>query len=188
MKKGINLASEPFRRDRPMVVGSLGVGVLLTGLLCMLIYLAIAERGKSAESREMIGRVEKQLRVISAEQVKLEAVLRRPDNSEVLQKTLFLNQLLARKGVSWTRIFADLEKVTPHNVRLISIRPQIGNQNALMLDMLVGAQTNEPIVNFLMELEGSSLFGAPTVHSSQPPTQLEPLYRYRISVKYAQKL
>jgi type IV pilus assembly protein PilN len=188
MKIGINLASEPFRRDRPMMVGSVTVGVALTALLGMLIYLAIAERGKSAEAREMIARMEKQLSVMSAEQTKLEGVLRRPENSEVLYKTRFLNELLVRKGVSWTRIFSDLEQVTPHNVRLISIRPQIGSGNQLMLDMLVGSQTNEPMINFLMALESSALFGAPSVHNSQPPTQLEPLFRYRISVNYGQKL
>jgi hypothetical protein len=32
------------------------------------------------------------------------------------------------------------------------------------------------------------VFGATAVHSSLPPAQTEPLFRYRISVNYAQKL
>lgn len=188
MKIQINLASEPFRRDRPMVFASTAVAILLTGVLGMLIYLAIAERGRSADSRQMIGRIEGQLRGISAEESKLQAVLRRPENAEVIDRSVLLNGLLARKGVSWTKIFADLEGVTPHNVRLVQVRPQISPQNEISLDMVVAAQTVEPILAFLKKLEASPVFGSNIIQNSLPPSQTEPLFRYRLSVNYAQKL
>ena len=50
---------------------------------------------------------------MTAEQAQLDAVLRKPENAEVLERSVFLNALLVRKGISWTRIFADLEKVLP---------------------------------------------------------------------------
>jgi hypothetical protein len=90
--------------------------------------------------------------------------------------------------VSWTKIFSDLEEVMPHNVRLVQVRPQINTRNQLGLDMVVAAQTVEPILEFLMKLEGSLVFGATTIHNSLPPSQSEPLFRYRVSVNYAQKL
>jgi type IV pilus assembly protein PilN len=114
--------------------------------------------------------------------------MRQEQNAEVLDRSLFLNALLARKGVSWTRIFADLEQVTPHNVRVITVRPQISTNNELLLDMVVGSQAVEPILNFVMQLEGSTVFGKTTVHTTIPPSQTEPLYRSRVTVNYAQKL
>jgi len=36
----------------------------------------------------------------------------------------FLNGLITRKSISWSRIFSDLERVIPHNVRLLAVRPQ----------------------------------------------------------------
>jgi hypothetical protein len=188
MRIHVNLASEPFRRDRPMVVASIVVAVLLSGLLVMLVFLAGAERDRAAEAREAIERMETQLRTMDAEQRKLEGVLRLPENAEVLDQSVFLNELLARKGVSWTKIFGDLESVTPHNVRLVQVRPQIGGNNSLQLDMVVASQATEPILNFLMQLEGSPVFGKTTVQNSLPPSQNEPLFRYRVSVNYAQKL
>jgi len=102
---------------------------------------------------------------------------------------VLLNNLITRKSISWTRIFADLEKVMPANVRLIAIRlPQINTQNQVLLDMVVAAQDPQPILDFLRKLEASSDFMGITGYTSQPPTQNEPLYRYRLSVKYAQKL
>jgi type IV pilus assembly protein PilN len=96
--------------------------------------------------------------------------------------------LLQRKGISWTRIFSDLEKVMPHNVRLVSVRPQLNGPNDLLLDMEVGAQSSEPVVELMMHLEGSPLFGSTTIHSWRPPSQSDPLFRYRVSVTYAQKI
>jgi len=40
----------------------------------------------------------------------------------------------------------------------------------------------------LKRLEASSLFGAASVVSQQPPTQNDPLYKYRVTVNYAQQL
>jgi hypothetical protein len=188
MRIQINLASEPFRRDRPMVFASAVVAMLLAGVLAMLVYLAASERDRSAVSREMMRRLDTQLRAISTEETKLQAVLRQPENAEVLDRSVFLNGLLARKGVSWTKIFSDLEEVAPHNVRLVQVRPQISPSNQVSLDMVVAAQSVEPILAFLMKLEASPVFGATTIQNSLPPSQSEPLYRYRVSVNYAQKL
>jgi type IV pilus assembly protein PilN len=187
-RTALNFASEPFRRDRPILVASIAVGLLLAGLLALLSTLAAAERNRAAENRQVMSRLEGQLRSLSAEQAKLEATLRQRENAEVLERSQFLNVLLLRKATSWTKIFSDLEGVMPHNVRLVSVRPQVNPQNELLLDMVVGAQSNEPVIELLMQLEASPLFGATSVHSWLPPSQSEPLYRYRVSVNYAQKL
>lgn len=188
MKTGINLASEPFRSDRPMIAGSVVVGVMLIGLLGMLVYLAAAEREGAAETRQAIAKTEGQLRVIAREKARLDGLLREQQNADVLDRSVLLNELLSRKGVSWTRIFNDLEKVTPPNVRLITVRPQINANNSLSLDMVVGSQAAESVLNFVSELEGSEVFGKTTVHTTLPPSQTDPLYRSRVSVSYAQKL
>ncbi|MEJ7605067.1 MAG: hypothetical protein WKF37_02105 [Bryobacteraceae bacterium] len=77
--------------------------------------------------------------------------------------------MLLRKEVSWTRIFSDLEAVTPSNVRLVQVRPQIDGRNELLLDMVVASQTAEQVTAFIMQLEGSSRFGTTTVQNQLPP-------------------
>ncbi len=188
MKVPINLATQPFRRDRPMLVGSALVAVLLLGLLGVLISISVVERGQLKDTHEEIARLEKRIRSLTTEQARLDAVLRRPENAEVLERSLFLNALLSRKGISWTRIFADLEKVVPYNVRVISIQPSANAQNQITLDMTVGTESPQPAIEFLKALQDSPLFGGVYLHSSMPPSQTEPLFRYRVSVNYAQKL
>ena len=188
MKLPINLASQPFRRDRPLIVASVAVGILLLATLGTLISLALTDRTQLADTWRNIDQLNRQIRKTAAEQAALDAVLRQPDNAEVLERSVFLNALLYRKGISWTRIFADLEKTLPHTVRIISIRPFVNAQNQITLDMNVGSENPEPVIDLLKALETSPLFGAAYLHSSLPPSQTEPLYRYRVSVNYAQKL
>lgn len=184
----INLASEPFQPTRRVLVVSGVAAVLLVGLLGLLITVSAVERGQAAEARRTIAGLQTQLRKMNSEQTRLEGVLRKPGNAEVLQRSLFLNSLLYAKGISWTRLFNDLEKVMPHNVRLISIRPQANSQNEVLLDMVVGAESAGPVIHMLTELENSPVFGATMVHNYFPPSQSEPLMRYRVSVSYVQKL
>ena len=70
----------------------------------------------------------------------------------------------------------------------MSIRPSVNAQNQITLDMQVGAESPEPVIDLVRRLEGSPLFGAAYLHSSMPPSQTEPLFRCRVSVNYAQKL
>ncbi len=188
MRISVNLASEPFRRDRPMLAASALVGVALVAVLAMLVSLAIMERGAASEARRDMAALAQRMQRLASEQARLEETLRQPANAEVLDKVTFINALLARKGISWTRIFEDLGEVMPYNVRLISVRPQVNAQNAVLLEMVVGAQSQVPVIDMLKRLENSPQFGATEVHNWQPPSQTEPLYRYRVTVSYGQKL
>ena len=189
MKLPVNLSSEPFRHDRPILVASAACAVLLAGLLGGLVYLISADRARMSESRAAVERLNREASTQAAEQARLEATLRQPANASVLERSLLLNTLIERKSVSWTKIFADLGEVMPPNVRLIQVRlPQINSRNEVLLDMVVGAQEPTPVINFLKKLQTSPRFGPATVHNSVPPSDNEPLYRYRVSVNYAQSL
>jgi Tfp pilus assembly protein PilN len=184
----INLASEPFRRDRAVLVASGALGVLLIVLLVFLLSLNSLESGEVAETRKEIARLDARLSALSAQQARQDAILRQPENAEVLERSLFLNALLYRKGISWTRIFADLEKVVPYNVRIMAIRPSVAGPNQISLDMTVGSETPVAVIDLLKNLESSPRFGAVYSHSLLPPTQTDKLYRCRVSVNYVQKL
>lgn len=187
MKIGINLASEPFRRDRPMLVGSAVVAVLMAASLGTLIFLAMTDRGLIERDRQVQGQLDRELLRVSADQRKVDAEVRRPENSEVLERSVLINELLLRKGISWTRIFADLEKVLPPNARVTQIKPQLDSDNHILLEMTAASETSEPLNAFLVKLEGSDAFSNVATSVTQAPTQTDPLYRYRLTVRYVQK-
>jgi hypothetical protein len=185
----INLASEPFRRDRPIMVGSIALAAVLALLLIYQVITILSGRREAADIRVAIARESAQNQALAAQQAKLDATLRRPENAEVLEHSLFLNTLIERKAISWTKIFADLYAVMPYNVRLVSVRlPAVDTNNQVLLDMVVGAKEVPPILDLLKKLEAAPQFGNTSVQSSSPPSQTDPFYRYHVTVTYAQKL
>jgi type IV pilus assembly protein PilN len=188
MKIPINLASQPFRRDRAMFLVSLVVSLLLMATLGGLLYLARADRTQRAELTRAVDRLRAQVAAASADQARLDNVLRQPANAQVVERSVFLNDLIYHKSISWSRLFSDLEKAVPGSVQIISLHPTVDNQNQVMLDMTVGAKSPLALIELLKALEESPRFGKVYNHSLLPPTQAEPLNRCRITVNYAQKL
>ncbi len=188
MKLTINLASEPFKPLRPMLVTGAAGAALLLATLGLLLAISMAQTGQAEEAARTVARLERQARALDAQQAKEQQVLRRPENAEVLERSLFLNSLIYAKGISWTRMFDDLGKVMPYNVRLISIRPQVTGEGTVSLDLVVGTDTPAPVIQMLARMENSPHFGNVQPHTRTPPSQGEPLLRYRISVNYTQKL
>jgi len=188
MKIPINLASQPFRRDRPMIVGSTLLAMIMLATLAMLISLIRIDRENKIESARQLAVAQKQLALVMSDQAAVDRDLRQPKNAAVLERSVLLNEMLQRKGISWTRIFSDLEKTVPFNVRVIQIRPQVDSSDKIFLQMVVGADNTSQLNEFLKKLESSDVFGATMVYNIVPPSQTDPLFRYTVSVRYAQKL
>jgi Tfp pilus assembly protein PilN len=188
MKIPINLASQPFQRVRAMLVASIAVSVALAGTLVALVFLILADRAQMADVRYDINRLNGALREAQAEQARITGVVVKPENSELLERSVFINSLIYRKGISWTRIFSDLERTLPYNVKVAQIRPMLNSRNGVALDMFLASESSDAMVQALVALENSPLFGELISHSMQTPNQSEPLYRYRVTVNYAQKL
>src|ERR1700674_650169 len=126
MRVQVNLATEPFRRDRPVLVAASAVAVVLVALLGVLVFLIASERNRQTDTRAAVAKLNADLRSITEEQSRLEGTLRQPMNAEVLERSLLLNSLIQRKSISWTKLYADIESVKPDNVRLVQVRlPQI---------------------------------------------------------------
>jgi type IV pilus assembly protein PilN len=189
MRIPINLASEPFRHDRAKLLVTVLCSVALVGLLGVQIMLILGERESAAENRERVARLNTELAEIRKGQATADTTIQQPLNAEVLERSVLLNSLVQRKAISWTRLFADMEQLLPNNVRLIQVRlPQVNIRNEVTLDMEVGTTDQQQAIEFTDRLAASKLFGPATLLRSDPPTQNEPLYRYRLTVSYAQKL
>lgn len=190
----INLASQPFRRERAQNALWAGTCIVLTCTLFVLVGLYLHVRAQAGEIRHTIEAQRVELQALQREQTQYSSILSKPDNSEVFARSVFLNQLIARRGVSWTRVFEDLGTVMPARVRLLGIRlPQVGAEDAsgtnrVQLDMQVATDTPDQIITFLKNLQQSTLFGSASMLNQAPPTENDHFYKFRIVVDYGQKL
>lgn len=190
----INLASQPFRRERAQNAVLAGICAALLCSLLVLTTLILNERKQAAGLRQTIETERAQLLRLQRQGAQFSAVLARPENSDVFARSIFLNELIARRAISWTVVFRDLEKTLPPNMRLIGIRlPQmagtdVNGTDRVRLDMILGSDQPQTLIELLKRLAGSDLFGSAQVIGQQPPTQNDPQHKYSVSVTYAQKL
>jgi hypothetical protein len=190
----INLASEPFRRERADTAAFAAVCGLSLCSLCVLLALILHARSQASDIRLRIAHQESLLAALRHQQNQYSAVLTKPENAGAFANSVFLNQIIARRGVSWTRVFQDLGTVMPPNVQLLGVRlPQVDSDdpngtNRVQLDMIVGTPQPEAVIGLFKNLQKSQLFGAASLVTQNPPAQNDPLYKYRVTVPYDQKL
>jgi len=188
MKIPINLASQPFRRDRAILLASVVVSTVLLATLGGLAYLYRLDRAQSAAVRMELAHLDRQISRAKAQQEQLDAVLRRPENAMVLERSAFINALIYHKAISWSQLFSDLEATIPYDVKLTALVPSLNSQNKVVLDITVASEKPGGVVQFAMALEKSPAFRDVEAHTVQPPSQSEPFYTLRVTVNYAQKL
>ncbi len=190
----INIASQPFRRERAQNAMLVGVGAALACSLLILVSFIVRSRGQASDLRKIIHSEQAQLTALQHSQSAYQTVLGKPGNEDVFSESVLLNELIARRAVSWTRVFEDLGTVLPANMRLLSIRlPLVAAENGtgrnrVQLDMWVGTEQPASVIGLLKQLENSKLFGDASVMTQAPPTPNDPLYKYRLTVPYAQQL
>jgi len=158
MRLDINLASQPYEDARQFWLrwgSGLGVVAVLTLALC-----AVTISGWFAARRDHATiasyRAEIAQRDLTRQQA--EAFLNRPENRTTRDESQFLNQLIERKSLSWTLVLEDLERVMPARVHLISIHPELDDDNQLTLKMVVGGDSREKAIELARRMEESHRF------------------------------
>ena len=168
MRLDINLATRPYEDAREFWV-RWGLGVGLLGVLT-LVLLGVAMRGwtDAGRDRHEIARLQEQIAERDKERADDQAVLDMAVNRSTRDQSQFLNGLIQRKSFSWTRVFEELERVMPPNLHVVSLRPELNDQNQMQLEMKVACDTRAAAVELVHRMEGSKHFqGAQLVEEGQ---------------------
>lgn len=158
MRLDINLATRPYEDAREfwmrwgLVVGLLGA------LTLALLVLTVRGWTDAGRDRREIARLNAQIAERDIERAQDQAVLDQPANRSTRDQSQFLNGLIQRKSFSWTRVFEDLEQVMPQGLHVVSLRPELNEQNQMQLDMRVAGDTRGAAVELVHRMEGSKHF------------------------------
>ncbi|HEV2287630.1 MAG TPA: hypothetical protein VGR81_01615 [Candidatus Acidoferrales bacterium] len=126
--------------------------------LAVLSVHAVRARRVSREIRKEIASLESQIRASQTQQERLRAVFRNPHTVEVMERSEFLNRLIEERTFPWTKMFADLEKLLPPGVRVISISPQMQKDGAVKVVLIIGADNDEQKDKFVRTITASPVF------------------------------
>ena len=154
----LNLSTRPFKPYRAINLGLFVLLLILGAVSVMQVYsyqrysaLAADRRAIEMEARAESDKLQQDLQALNAKMASGNA-------SAKLSEVELLNRLLLRKSFSWTRVFANLERVMPENVRLISLRPFVDEQGKIGLNMEIRGRTHAEATDFLRTLEESQVF------------------------------
>jgi len=168
MRLDLNLATRPYEDAREFW-SRWGLGVGLLGLFT-LILLGFTIRGwvNAGRDRHAIAQLQAQIAEKDSERAQAQAFLEMAANHSTRDQSQFLNGLIQRKSFSWTRVFEDLERVMPNRLHVISLRPELNEQNQVELEMKVVGDTRAEAVDLVHRMEGSKHFqGSQLVQEAQ---------------------
>ncbi|PYX88854.1 MAG: hypothetical protein DMG68_07010 [Acidobacteria bacterium] len=152
MRLDVNLASQPYEDTRQFWM-RWGTGVALIAILTL---------GLVAET---IVQIQEQIASRDRERAQAEAFLNRPENRTIRDRSQFLNDLIERKAFSWTQVFEDLERVMPARIHVVSIRPEVDEDNQLEIKLQVAGESRERVNDLVRKMEESPRFKQPQIKS-----------------------
>src|SRR5271167_315737 len=158
MRFNINLAGQPyevarqFRRRIEVVVAALGL------IAVILVSYIVHQRIHSRDVNRQLSEVRQEINSLNQEEAQARAILNRPENRDVAEQSDFLNQLFARKALSWTRVFAEMERIVPYDLHVVSMKPEYTKTNDLMLRIVVATGSRGRAVELVRHMEKSNHF------------------------------
>jgi type IV pilus assembly protein PilN len=158
MRLNINLASQPYEDARRFWMrwgtALVAVAILTVALLAITIsgwFAARKDHARIAKLKDGIAQRDLKRR-------QAEDFLNLPENRATRDQSQFLNELIERKAFSWTRVLEDLEKVMPARVHLVSIHPELDEDNQLSLKMSVAGDSRDRAIELARRMEESRRF------------------------------
>jgi len=158
MRFNINLASQPyeaarkFRRRMGAVVAALAlIAVVLVGYI-------VYERVQSRSINRQLSEAHREINELNREEAQARAILNKPENRDVAERSEFLNQLFARKALSWTRVFTEMERIMPPDLHVVSMKPEYNKTNDLTLHVVVATGSRGRAVELVRRMEKSNHF------------------------------
>jgi type IV pilus assembly protein PilN len=158
MRIDINLASQPYEDARQFWM-RWGTALGILGLLT-LVLLVLDITGWLGAHKDRVVMAQTRALIADRDRTRAEAdrVLNQPENRTTRDQSRFLNELIERKAFSWTRVLENLEKVMPPRVHLVSISPQLDENNELALKMTVAGDSWDRGVELQRRMEESRRF------------------------------
>jgi len=168
----LNLSTQPFPAYRLV---NIALGCVLAVLAVVSVWQGVgffrySKKAQSIQAQEQETRVEAE--VLGKRVAELESRLDKPESTAKLNEIGFLNHLILRRNLSWTRLFGILEEMLPDNVHLTNLAPDVGEDGSIMLRLGVRARSIADVKQFLERVEKSPLFEklTVTVEEKKDPT------------------
>jgi len=137
----------------------------LVVITAVLVGYILHQRAETRDVDRQIAQAKQEIAALDREKAQAQAILNQPQNREVADQSAFLNSLFARKALSWTRVFTEMEKMMPPAIHVVSMKPEFNRDNQLVLHVVVATSSRDKAVELVKRMEKSAHFHAPQVEA-----------------------
>lgn len=185
MRLDINLASQPYEDARQFWMRWGTALAVVSVLTIALLTITVSGWFAAQHDHARIAQLKAGIAQRDQKRQEAEAFLNQTENRSTRDQSQFLNELIERKSFSWTRVLEDLEKVMPARVHLVSIRPELDDDNQLSLKMLVAGDSRDRALELARRMEDSRRFnGTHIVTESFRPSPTGDPFQFDIVATY----
>jgi type IV pilus assembly protein PilN len=188
MRVNINLASQKYEDVRTFVARARAATAALCVFTLVLLGLAWLNYSSSKNSSGRIRELQQKINVLEQQRANAIAVENMPENRDVTDQKNYWNRQIARRALSWTQLFNDLQKIMPGRVYVISVAPELTPDNQLKLKLTIGGEKQEDLNTLVKRMEDSRKFVQPqiTAENVQKDTRpgAPPLHKFEIETLY----
>ncbi len=168
MRLAINLATQPYEDARQFWL-RWGSGLAVAAILSLsLLIMTITGWFNARRDHKAIADLRAQIAQRDRTREQAEAFLNRPENRNTRDESQFLNELIERKSFSWTYVLEDLEKVMPTRVHLVSIHPELDEDNQLTLKLVIAGDSRDKALELVRRMEDSRRFAQTYIETEHP--------------------
>lgn len=163
MRVNINLATERYEAGRQYLQRVQALVALLAIVAALLVGYIVYQRSHTRDIDARISQAKQELAELNDEKAQAQAILNKPANRGIVDQSQFLNELFARKSISWTRIFSEMERIMPYDIHVVSMKPDYTPNNELVVHVVVATDSRDRAVDLVKHMEQSSHFRSPQV-------------------------
>lgn len=178
----LNLASKPYRDYRPIWAVAAVMAVLSGILLVNNAQTAYRYFVNTKTTRAEIERLQRGAGEESRRARQLQNDILRFDRKTLNIQTRFINAQIAERAFSWSRLLDQLERIVPHDVRLVSLNQSVTPDGPTHLTMVCLAKSPNGMVELLRRLQRDPHFDR-TLPQSEATLETG-LHEFRIETDY----
>ncbi len=187
MRVEINLASRKYEDVQQFFFRWRTTLVALAGLTALLAALAAWSHVRLEKSGREIKALEQKVATLQKQRDDLIAIDNRPENRAVTEQKTFWNAEIAKRNLSWTQLFNDLQKIMPNRAFLNSVQPELTRDNRLKLKIVIAGEKQGDARELQKRMEDSDRFHAPQIKAEERHKGEKngpPLWKFEIETDY----
>ncbi len=161
-----NLASNPVKNYSLYFLGCL---VLISAALLFTLFNArslLSWQSESGRLQANISEQQKKRADLQNEASKLRLRITQIKTPQFINETEFMNNAIKRRTFSWTTLFDEFEQIFPDSVKMVSVFPQI-NDEEINITMEVAGKSLNDIVQLISVLQSSPAFSEVVLKSER---------------------